>query len=553
MTDATALDNPDPVLNDGAVGNDGAQNELLQTTKTSDSEEAERRLKTVETIVASDARQWDKTEHDWRDYSQKLVLFATSEGGEGGKGGKGGDGSVAIGSIDSGNGGAGGDGGDGGDAIATAGASSLQTGGGRDKISVFATSAGGDGGDGGAGGRGGFAVKSINSGNGGDGGDAGDGGAALSFIKDLWIDAGGGNDRINLVSTAVGGSAGNGGAGGHKGYFKGSIDSGNGGDGGDAGHGGQAEAYLVDTSVVAGSGNDDIRLSVTAYGASSGKGGSFGKGGSASYGSHAGSGGLAGEGGSGYAAIAHVSVDAGQGNDEIRISLTALVGKNGKGQSVNTVASIELLNNTFLGNDGDDRFILASKTNKTNTIFDVSGNTFDGGVGKDKLDLKGWAKAISLDFANELLDLGSGASNAVKNFESVVGTSYADKFTFSQHASGLKVTGGSGSDSYLVTIHDQVNDVISDFSGSSKGGDRLLIDDAVFSNLLGGAPIELVSVNDVAAASSAGSHGYFIYDKSGASAGSLYFDATGGASNDAVDVILLANKPNLSASDFFIV
>ncbi|MET0742844.1 MAG: hypothetical protein ABWY78_05690, partial [Microvirga sp.] len=534
MTDSTSLNSPDTPLSDGNVGTDGVQNELLQTTRTSDSEEAERRLKTVETIVASDARQWDKDEHDWRSYSQKIVLFATAEGGAGGKGGKGGDGSVAIGSIDSGNGGDGGDGGHGGDAIATAGVASIQTGGGRDKISVFATAAGGDGGDGGAGGRGGFAVKSINSGNGGDGGDAGDGGAALSFIKDLSIDAGGGNDRINLVSTALGGSAGNGGSGGHKGHFKGSIDSGNGGDGGDAGHGGNAGSFIVDSSVNAGNGNDDIRLAVTADAASSGKSGSYGKGGSSAYGAHSGSGGSAGEGGSASAGIVHVSVDAGQGNDELRINLTAYVGKNGKGLSANTVASIELTDNTFLGNDGDDTFILASKINKTNSIFDVSGNTFDGGTGHDKFDLKGWAKAISLDFANELLDLGSGASNTLKNFESIVGTSYADQFKFAPHASGLKVTGGSGSDSYLVTIHDQVNDIISDFSGSSKGGDRLVIDDAVFSNLLGGAPIELVSVNDVAAASSASSHGYFIYDKSGAAAGSLYFDATGGASSDAV-------------------
>ncbi|MBM6596765.1 hypothetical protein [Microvirga pudoricolor] len=551
MAETSSTDAPETL-----TGTEGADQTVTQAAVVEDTTEAERRLKTVETVVAADARQWDTSEHDYRGFAQQALFYATSQGGLGGDGGRGGDGEKSVNAANYGNGSHGGNGGDGGDAAAFLLETSILTLDGRDKISLFATSAGGDGGSGGNGGNGGFAWKSIDSGNGGDGGNGGNGGAAWSLVDDVLVTAGGGNDRISIFSTAMGGAAGDGGFGGHNGNVKGSINSGNGGDGGDGGSGGDATSRLSDTTVYAGTGHDQISLAVTAYGASSGKGGSYGKGGSSKYGSHSGAAGSGGDGGDARAEMVNVKVFAEQGDDSIRISLSASVGSQGKGAAnLKAFASITLVNSTFDGGEGNDSFALVSKTNKGSAVFNVSGNIFDGGVGIDKIDFKSWSKAISIEFGTERLDLGSGFTNTIRNFETVVGTSSADRFAFSQYAAGLKVTGGSGGDSFLLSV--QASDAgwgtITDFSGKKKGGDKFVIDDAAFSNLAVGSPIKIVEASDITQASSSGNKGYFIYDKSGADAGGLFYDPTGGNGSDAYDVVMLAGKPHLSASDFYIV
>jgi hypothetical protein len=57
----------------------------------------------------------------------------------------------------------------------------------------------------------------------------------------------------------------------------------------------------------------------------------------------------------------------------------------------------------------------------------------------------------------------------------------------------------------------------------------------------------------MATASADPGQGYFIYDNSGADAGTLYWDPTGGASNDAIAFAVLNGNPGLSASDFYLV
>jgi len=63
----------------------------------------------------------------------------------------------------------------------------------------------------------------------------------------------------------------------------------------------------------------------------------------------------------------------------------------------------------------------------------------------------------------------------------------------------------------------------------------------------------LFTATDVSLASTAGTDGYFIFDNSGAGAGFIYYDPTGGTSEDAVLFAKLQAGATLSASDFHLV
>ena len=71
--------------------------------------------------------------------------------------------------------------------------------------------------------------------------------------------------------------------------------------------------------------------------------------------------------------------------------------------------------------------------------------------------------------------------------------------------------------------------------------------------LVAGQAVDVVAASEIANASHAGSAGYFIFDNSGADAGMVYWDATGGNGADATAVIKLAGVSNLLSSDFHVI
>jgi Ca2+-binding RTX toxin-like protein len=105
------------------------------------------------------------------------------------------------------------------------------------------------------------------------------------------------------------------------------------------------------------------------------------------------------------------------------------------------------------------------------------------------------------------------------------------------------LSGGPGDDTFRFAA---VSDGIDRIAGFTSGEDVLEISAAGFGgNLVAGATPTLVTVADVTLAAGPSDDGYFIYDNEGAARGTLYWDATGGSSEDAVAFAELVPEPGI--------
>ena len=245
-----------------------------------------------------------------------------------------------------------------------------------------------------------------------------------------------------------------------------------------------------------------------------------------------------------------MDVAAGLGNDRVNISLAAKVGPSGhsswsKGST--GPASLCFDNNHFDAGDGNDVVRVAGKTDFSNSSNKLFNNSFEGGSGNDTLDFHSWSQALKVDLSvtgGPNLDLGKGLTNSVDSFESFVGTAFGDRFTFGADTN-VKVSGGGGADWFSFESTQPTGSVVlTDFK---PGKDKLAIDISG-----SGTATHLLQVSDVHNANG-GNFPTCIYDTTGKDAGSLYFDPTGGSSDDAVLIALLSNKAALAASDILFV
>jgi hypothetical protein len=96
---------------------------------------------------------------------------------------------------------------------------------------------------------------------------------------------------------------------------------------------------------------------------------------------------------------------------------------------------------------------------------------------------------------------------------------------------------------------------ISDFIfGRWCGTDILQISASGFGHgLVAGNAALLVTAADIVSASHAGTSGYFIFDNSGANAGTVYWDAAGGSGADATPLMHLNNVVSLLPAAFHLV
>jgi hypothetical protein len=332
-------------------------------------------------------------------------------------------------------------------------------------------------------------TDSVSIGNGGVGGS---GGNASVLISNLLIDGGTGNDRITVVSKAVGG------------------------DGGDA-NGGNGNV-VKGLSGIASTGARASGYDVTAQ-------------------------------------IDGVTVNGGSGNDQISISLSANLSTTSKSAGALAAmgtATLMMVDSVFSGGDGNDTFALSSFSNMSSTIHRVWGNKFDGGAGTDALDMRSWSSGVTVDLGKSALSLAANVSNTVDNIETFIGTKYKDTFVFSDDSSGTAVTGGGGSDKFTLTaaaLHEKNS--VKDFS--ARDGDQLVIDAFSFGSEFGKGSSPSVDIGDLGAPGKARGSGSFIYDNVGSDAGTLYYDATGGGAEDAVSLIVLANRPTLTMADLLFV
>ncbi len=163
-------------------------------------------------------------------------------------------------------------------------------------------------------------------------------------------------------------------------------------------------------------------------------------------------------------------------------------------------------------------------TKKNDTISGGSDNDRIKGLGgKDKLKGKG---------GNDTLDGGGGADKLYGDAgdDNLKGGGGGDKLFGGPGIDTL--SGGSGRDSFVFRSPGDGMDSITDFA---SGNDRLEISATGFGGgLAAKSAATLVTLADIHGYVDGGSKGIFLFDNSGTDLGTIYWDANGGSSADAI-------------------
>ncbi len=225
---------------------------------------------------------------------------------------------------------------------------------------------------------------------------------------------------------------------------------------------------------------------------------------------------------------------------------------------------------------------------------DAGANTLNGGAGIDTVTYVNAAAGVKVSLAVTAAQATGGAgSDKLAAFENLTGSDFNDTLTGSKAAnviSGLDgndtitggngndtliggegndilkgdagndfliggagddvLTGGAGNDFFVFANSSEGVDTVTDFR---RGQDRIQIStDGFGGGLVAGVAPSVLLAADPAAATGAAA-GYFIFDNSGPDIGTLWWDATGGAADDAVAFVRLNGVSTLLPSDFHIV
>ena len=141
----------------------------------------------------------------------------------------------------------------------------------------------------------------------------------------------------------------------------------------------------------------------------------------------------------------------------------------------------------------------------------------------------------------------NGTGNGASNF--IVGNDGNN--TLAGLGGADTLTGGLGADTFVFGLDATGIATVTDFVSGTDSLGVLASESA--GRLVAGQAVDVVAAAEIANASHAGSAGYFIFDNSGADAGMVYWDATGGNGADATAVIKLAGVSNLLSSDFHVI
>jgi Ca2+-binding RTX toxin-like protein len=172
------------------------------------------------------------------------------------------------------------------------------------------------------------------------------------------------------------------------------------------------------------------------------------------------------------------------------------------------------------GGGGDDTIFGGSGND---TIFGGSGSDqLRGGRGADQLDGGSGRDTVRGGSGDDLVDGGRGRD---------------------------ELTGGSGWDSFVfdTSLGSRNVDTITDFNAEQ---DNILLSQWVFSNIWAGDLQEEQFHAAVGANEGQDGDDRIIYDTA---SGSLYYDADGSGSGDAVRFAIVSGAPSLTAEDFVIV
>jgi len=221
-------------------------------------------------------------------------------------------------------------------------------------------------------------------------------------------------------------------------------------------------------------------------------------------------------------------------------------------------------NDTLTGDSGDN--ILRGRG---------GADALDGGDGSDTADYFFASTGVTVSLANPASNTGEAAGDTFTSIENLRGSDNNDNLTGDGVGNTLQgmagndtldggagddrlvggdgadvLTGGADADTFVFQFASDGVDEITDFE---SGVDTIEVSASGFGgNLVAGGTVDVLEVGDLADASG-GTDGYFILDNDGADAGTLYWDPTGGTSDDATAIAVLQNTSTLLPSDFDVV
>jgi Ca2+-binding RTX toxin-like protein len=193
--------------------------------------------------------------------------------------------------------------------------------------------------------------------------------------------------------------------------------------------------------------------------------------------------------------------------------------------------------------DGNDRIVVEATLTKGETTD--GDDRFDGGAGRDILDLSLAAVAVSVDLAAGTANGRTIGADTLAGIEQVIGSAFDDRLTGSGMADTL--AGGAGKDTFVFKTALGASNVDT-LVGFSAADDTIALSRSIFTKLAAGA-FTSGAFKDLAKAR-IDADDRVLYDSK---AGALLYDADGSGSGVAVKFAVLDNKAKLTHDDFFVV
>lgn len=275
-----------------------------------------------------------------------------------------------------------------------------------------------------------------------------------------------------------------------------------------------------------------------------------------------------------YAGAGNNVINGGAGADEVSyadaasgVTVNLAIAQATGGSGTDTLLGIEHLT----GSRFDDRL----DGNLVNNWFQGGGgnDTLNGGAGIDRVSYATATSRVSVSLAvTGAQATGGGGIDTLVNIENLWGTNHDDTLNGNATANTLigfnghdvlygdagddslygdggsdLLLGGLGSDKFIFRTGLNSHDTINDFEVA--GGDRIVLDDAIFSKL-GRAGMAVDSAFLRVGAAAADADDYLVYD---ASSGGLYYDADGSGAGAQVLFATLNAGLNLVVDHFALI